>query len=736
MMNNNKILTVSYGTFSCTLEGFDDSFDTMKAIAEYFRDLAADDRYFGAEPPQPDAEMLARIAEKEVSRRVEAREHDGRIMLKAHDDAAEASAQPAPVAAPQVAAPSVADVAEAAHPKAEAPPESQAFDAPYTDTPEPPSAETAFQGIEGQVATDRTATPPQMSDEGAGAPATVIVDADVSAQMEEASAALDEAEANTLLRTMQNAEEAPQVAQSPVTETDDSVAAFFADSTVEDASDPEAEETISVEAFTDYISPAAAEEPQPELTQDALAPQDDIPTLEAEDVDAPVLARESFAEKLARIRAVVAKQDEEDSSASYEDENADPDAPQSFTNDEDAQAYTPADVSEDPLDQQVVSDAAQDIEEALQLDDAVSQNESDTEAEEDAIDSVEEALKRFDAQDGATETENQVEEPEEENASDHEEGENLFGGDYDDDQSDVLGRVMKVNRADLEATIAAGDLEEYEDDSLANVQALSDEEEQDLQRELAELESDEDESESDVDVQDASLPQTSSLPSIDEDAGEDISRLMAEADEQMAEPEGRTRRSAFAHLRAAVAARFADRSMESEQETAEKQAEAYRSDLAEVVKPRRPSGGDLISARPAMSPNAPLKLVAEQRVYSNFVTEPNIAPRRVAASLVEENEEMEENGFADYAEAQGATTLPELLEAAASYLRYVEGQDQFSRPQLMSRVRQADCGEFSREDGLRSFGQLLRTGKIEKVKGGRFAASEAIGYKPDHRAAG
>ena len=55
----------------------------------------------------------------------------------------------------------------------------------------------------------------------------------------------------------------------------------------------------------------------------------------------------------------------------------------------------------------------------------------------------------------------------------------------------------------------------------------------------------------------------------------------------------------------------------------------------------------------------------------------------------------------------------------------------------MTRVRQADCGEFSREDGLRSFGQLLRTGKIEKIKGGRFTASEAIGYKPDdHRAAG
>ena len=116
-----------------------------------------------------------------------------------------------------------------------------------------------------------------------------------------------------------------------------------------------------------------------------------------------------------------------------------------------------------------------------------------------------------------------------------------------------------------------------------------------------------------------------------------------------------------------------------------------------------------------------------------------VRPRRVASFRAEEAEfegKGSEGGFAAYAEESGAVELHELLEAAASYMRFVEGREQFSRPQLMNKVRQAETREFNREDGLRSFGLLLREGKIERTNSGRFTASGDIGFRPGERAAG
>jgi hypothetical protein len=208
------------------------------------------------------------------------------------------------------------------------------------------------------------------------------------------------------------------------------------------------------------------------------------------------------------------------------------------------------------------------------------------------------------------------------------------------------------------------------------------------------------------------------------DLDQDVSRLMAKADEQMDDPAASGTREAYSHLRTAVAATSA--------EDVAKQAatdEEYRGDLASVVSPRRPDDVQVTSKRPDADMAAPLKLVAEQRIDAPNADTGPVTPRRVTSDQSEDASE--ESGFAQFAQDQGAQSLSDLLEAAAAYLSFIEGQEQFSRPQLMNKVRSLKQDEFNREESLKSFGQLLRDGKIEKAGGGRFAASSDIGFRPE-----
>jgi hypothetical protein len=231
--------------------------------------------------------------------------------------------------------------------------------------------------------------------------------------------------------------------------------------------------------------------------------------------------------------------------------------------------------------------------------------------------------------------------------------------------------------------------------------------------------------------------------SVEDDA---TSRLLTQADSEMDEPEGNRRRTAIAHLRAAVAATKADRLLG--RKDASEEEEPYREDLANVVRPRRPQGGAAAAAvaeRPEeITRPAPLKLVEEDRVGQEAPAPAPVRPRRVQRIAqavptprtpapepeVARNIMDSAEGFIDYVAQTGATDLPDMLEAAAAYMTFVEERPHFSRPQLMTLVREAEEVETAREDRLRNFGRLLREGKIVKTAGGRFAASESISFKP------
>ena len=235
-----------------------------------------------------------------------------------------------------------------------------------------------------------------------------------------------------------------------------------------------------------------------------------------------------------------------------------------------------------------------------------------------------------------------------------------------------------------------------------------------------------------------------------EDAPIDMERLMQQADRELATAETGRKQNAIAHLKAAVASKAADLAAGFGNGNAD-QTDEYRADLADAVRP---------------APAAPLKLVAEQRVDIPHAPEPDIQdedttlpvrpvrPRRVvrgAKPAAQQNSAaspqtappkapisptttipaFQAESFSEFAAQMGAHGLPDLLEAAAVYLAVVEGQPTFSRPQVMSKASSVSDDGFSREDGLRSFGQLLRQGKFQKQKPGQFVVQETSRFNPN-----
>lgn len=732
MVTNNEVLTVSYGTFSCTLEGFDESFETMKAIAEYFRDLAADDRYFGAEPPTPDAEMLARIAEREIERRVQARTEHGAIVLSAGANTAEIATdvqeEPQDTTEPAVeeeTAGADADIEELADaPAADEPTQEEVVVEEFVAEAEEVVAESEAE----DEAIEHIEEPEIVDVTDAVLDAVTAPDADDVVAEDAPEAAEEVSEIESVV------EEVTEASTEDSSDDSDVLTAMMSrvgeDNVAEDIEAPVMEDEQSDSMISDILasdtSIVALNDEEASVEEEALEDvfeeevEDAVEVLEAEEPVAPAADDDSIAAKLQRIRAVVSK-----SADQPEDD----------------------DFSEDEHAHDMVEEHVMDASSVLTLDDQMA-----------AAALAEDARADTDADDDG------------ENAS---EAEML-----DASEKPVRARVVRMKRSDFESAVDNGLLEavpvEDDEDDHAEMHdepesSLSQEEEAELLAELAQVEAElndadpEDEpveaigAEFEDTVEDERPSRGRHLTDVSGQTDADMSRLMDEAQNQLNEPGGSRRRQAIAHLRAAVAATKAEKSAGGTEEKRDA-AEAYRDDLASVVRPvpsvDAPKGAARASDEDRKRDAAPLKLVAEQRVDAAPVEAAApaeetprvpVRPRRVSAVDSTDREvkadqptlaSTDASSFSEFAENVGAHQLPEILEAAAAYLTFVEGHDVFSRPMVMRMVTSMDEQVFTREDSLRGFGQLLRENKIEKVSGGRFTASEEIRFKPEDRAAG
>lgn len=698
MNGASKILTVSYGTFSCTLEGFDDPFNTMKAIAEYFRDLAAEDRYFGAEPPTPDAAMLHRIAEREIQRRVEAKINENGVVLRAGELAAPAVVAPAPAAAPSVA------------PSAPAP-------APVLV--EPVAAESVAARLSRLRAEAAPAAGPAddfIEDEHADQPAVAATTTQILTAVAEVEVQDDPVDLDTLAGYDDDEPATPRAIVAEAAD-DDQTEAFLADLLADPApvaeDEPVTQDAVIEAAFDVPESLVAATGPVAEdvvlpdlsdLIAGTKTPEPEIPDPVAE-VDLGALS-DILPEADSRpVRA--------DDPADHLPELVDP-----ITDDSDEALIARLDLNAPvapeagPVDQGTDPDPSPD---------------------------------EFAADDAPPP---RIETP-------------APAPDIQEKVQRARARVIHVRRGPSLVSPAQ---------PAATEATLPPDAEADLQRELAALEAETIAGSAEGSADMLPVPQMPQEPlanaeathRLAPEADDAVERLIAQTNTAMEGPENKRRLSAIAHLKAAVAATLAERlSKGPNPDKAPSREDAYRDDLERAVRPNRPTLAEApapqvapVPVRAAGDRPAPLVLVSEQRIDrprpEAVPAAPSVMPvrpRRVAttqqpaaavqavASADEDDEDdladagvdallADSAGFAEFAEKLGATDLAGMLEAAAAYSSCVEGRPHFSRPQLIRQVAAVSDEELSREDTLRSFGRLLRDGRIVKLRRGQFVLTD------------
>ena len=653
MDDKTKILDVTYGNFSCRLEGFDDSVETMKTVVSFFHDLAGHNRFMDVAPQAPDMSTLARLTEEQTGVAVQAESDGSHVSLRAvRDDEDEVAEQ---VAAEDVDEANIRDdTTEELHDQ----PDAEEDDATVADK---------LDRIREVV--DRDATTEEFDD-------AISLDTPTEAPV---------------------ADEAPQsTGVNPLAQRLADLAKRSSQTRILNASN----------AYVETPKPVSQDE-----TPDA-AEATDIDAVEADDDGMPEAEEDVLTEDIAEDVFDAAAEFDEDSVHPVEQED------------------TLADV-EDALDELTQSDdATEDVFETAQGDLA----EEDT-TEPDAVEQATDALLL---------TPEEAVEASDEDLDEYEataaEPADAIGS---EDTTEVAAERPKSTTLVLKPSDAADPMDDLPEGIDRDKVENATDDDFDLATEVALVEAE-------IARRESNKAARHGLSRRVEDA---MSRIMSQTDQHLAKPESRRHRDAFAQLKAAVAATEAARQLGDQGEKAPDPDELFKDDLdahankaevpnvvtppSDVLKPITSKNVKPIETRrvePASNANAePAPRPAIKPVASKNVKPLDAASERLRQIQSKKESEggAETTGFAEFAASHGATELVDMLEAAGAYICFVEGEADFSRPQVMKVVQTASEKEISREDGLRCFGRLLRQSRIEKLPNGRFQVAEGSQYRPD-----